>query len=166
MSRIAELILPHPDCAQHLQTALCVRQLRLSVRQRQGGRLQEGGVAWVRVCQVTVAQVVVGVNQRGRGDDWSVGVGGVRRRLSGQTEHHGGRMLRGLKVGGHEWVLWRYRGLDGGRDSDDGGLSGDAVVEGGRLVWKSVSVGEEVGLAHGGDWGSPCRTCGQRRGNK
>lgn len=111
---------------------------------------------WMRVGQVTVAQVVVGMNlQRRWGDCRRLSAGGVGG-LSRQAEHHGGRLLRGLEVGSHERVLGRHWGLDGRRDSDDGGLRCDAVVEG--RLGQGVGVGEQARLGHRGNLGRPCWT--------
>lgn len=164
VSRVAELVLPHPHRPQHLQavgsvlainSSDCGRGLgcrhrcrrsrrRLAVGQGQRGRLDEGRVGG----QVAVAHhgVRAGVHHL-------VGLGhsGLSRRvrgLPGQIEHHGGRLLGGrrgqLEVGRHERVLRGHRRLDGGRDPDDGRLGGDAVAVG-RL--QSVGVRQEAGLA-------------------
>lgn len=107
VSRVAELVLPHPHCPQHLQAVgsvltidsgacgrcLCRRHRRcLAVGQRHRGRLDEGRVGG----QVTVAHhgVRAGVHHL-----VGLGHGGLSRRvrgLAGQTERHGGRLLGGL----------------------------------------------------------------------
>lgn len=159
VSRVAELVLPHPHRPQHLQavgsilaidSGDCGRGLRgrhrrrLAVGQWQRGRLDEGRVGG----QMAVAHhgVRAGVHHL-----VGLGHGGLSRRvrgLAGQTEHHGGRLLGGrrgqLEVGRHERVLRGRRRLDGGRDPDDGRLGGDAVAVG-RL--QSVGVRQEAGLA-------------------
>lgn len=161
VSRVAELVLPHPHRPQHLQAigsvlaihggdcgrALCRRhrrRRRLAVGQGQRRRLDEGRVG---------GQVAVGHHGVRAGVHHLVGLGhgGLSRRvrgLAGQTEHHGGRLLGGrrgqLEVGRHQRVLRGCRRLDGGRDPDDGRLGGDAVVVG-RL--QSVGMRQEAGLA-------------------
>lgn len=165
VSRVAELVLPHPHRPQHLQAVGSVlavdgagsgrglrlrlgrrhgRCRRLAVGQGQRGRLDEGRVGG----QVAIAHhgVRAGVHHLvGLGHG---GLSGRVRGLAGQAEHHGGRLLGGLRgqleVGRHERVLRGRRRLDGGRDPDDGRLGGDAVAVG-RL--QGVGVRQEAGLA-------------------
>lgn len=91
---------------------------------------------------------LVGLGSEGGGRDRRLGrhVGG----LAGQAQHHGGRLLSGLrrelKVGGHEGMLRGHRRLDGRGHANDGRLGRDAVVERWRLG-EGVGVGQETRLA-------------------
>lgn len=77
------------------------------------------------------------------------GLSGGVRGLAGHAQHHGGRLLGGLRrqleVGRHERVLRRNRRLDGRGYSDDGRLCGHAVAVGGL---QGVGVWQKAGLAY------------------
>lgn len=107
---------------------------------------------------------LVALRSEGGGCDRGLS-GGVRRR-AGHAQHHGGRLLGGLRrqleVGGHERVLRGYRCLDGWGYPYDGRLRGHAVAERGRLG-EAVGVGKEAGLAHRCYWCSPGRTYRQKK---
>lgn len=140
-----------------------MHQRRLSVGEGQGRGLEEAGVRG----EVAVAHDAVRIRMNhlvglgGEGGRCNRRLGRQVGRMAGQAQHHGVRLLSGLRreleVGGHEGMLRGHRRLYGWGHSYDGGLGCDTVAERRRLR-EGVGVGQEARLADGCDRRGPVRS--------